>query len=76
MGQLKSKEVVFLADGAKHNWEIQCTNFPNSTGIRDVSLLSLSTTDYSQIKDLIRDVFRLSKVDNFDISLPLIHQFV
>lgn len=42
----------------------------NSTGIREISLLSLSTTDYSQIKELIRDVFRLSKVDNIDISLP------
>jgi len=35
MGQLKANEVVFLADGAKHNWDIQCTNFPDSTGILD-----------------------------------------
>ena len=35
MGQMKAKEIVFLADGAKHNWEIQKTNFPNATPILD-----------------------------------------
>ncbi len=35
MGQLQAEEVVFIADGAKHNWEIQQTNFPGSVGILD-----------------------------------------
>lgn len=35
MGQLKAKEVVFIADGAKHNWEIQLNNFSNATPILD-----------------------------------------
>jgi hypothetical protein len=35
MGQLLAKDVVFLADGAKHNWEIQKTNFPDATPILD-----------------------------------------
>jgi hypothetical protein len=35
MGQLKAKQVVFLADGAKSNWEIQKTNFPEAVGILD-----------------------------------------
>ena len=35
MGQLQAKDVVFLADGAKHNWEIQKTNFPDATPILD-----------------------------------------
>jgi len=35
MGQMKAKEVVFLADGAKHNWEVQQTNFPDAIPILD-----------------------------------------
>jgi hypothetical protein len=35
MGQLQAKEVVFIADGAKHNWEIQQNNFPGAVGILD-----------------------------------------
>ena len=35
MGQLKTEETVFIADGAKHNWEIQLDNFPGSTCILD-----------------------------------------
>ena len=35
MGQLQADEIVFIADGAKHNWEIQQTTFPGSTGILD-----------------------------------------
>ncbi len=35
MGHLLAKDVVFLADGAKHNWEIQKTNFPDATPILD-----------------------------------------
>jgi hypothetical protein len=35
MGQLKAKDIVFIADGAKHNWEVQITNFPDSIPILD-----------------------------------------
>lgn len=35
MGELQAKEVVFIADGVKHNWDIQQTNFPGSVGILD-----------------------------------------
>jgi hypothetical protein len=35
MGQLEAQKVVFIADGAHCNWEIQKTNFPGATGILD-----------------------------------------
>jgi hypothetical protein len=35
MGQLQADEVVFLADGARNNWDLQATNFPDSVGILD-----------------------------------------
>ena len=35
MGQLKAQQVVFLADGAKTNWEIQKTNFGEAVGVLD-----------------------------------------
>jgi len=35
MGQLEAENVVFLADGAKSNWEIQKTNFPEAIPILD-----------------------------------------
>jgi hypothetical protein len=35
MGQLQAQQVVFIADGAKHNWEIRQNNFPKSVGILD-----------------------------------------
>jgi len=35
MGQLQADEVAFIADGAKHNWDIQHTTFPGSVGILD-----------------------------------------
>ena len=35
MGQLEAENVVFLADGAKTNWEIQKTNFPEAIPILD-----------------------------------------
>ena len=35
MGQLQAEQVVCIADGAKHNWDIQQTNFPGSIGILD-----------------------------------------
>jgi len=35
MGQLQAEHVVFLGDGAKHNWEIQQTHFSGSTAVLD-----------------------------------------
>ena len=35
MGQLVAKEVAFLGDGARSNWEIQKTNFPGAVCILD-----------------------------------------
>ena len=35
MGQHFAKKLVFLADGAHTNWELQGTNFPGSVGILD-----------------------------------------
>jgi hypothetical protein len=35
MGQMKASEVVFIADGARTNWDIQRTNFPDAIGILD-----------------------------------------
>jgi len=36
MGQIQAGQVVFLADGAKHNWEIQMSNFHDAIAILDV----------------------------------------
>lgn len=36
MGQLQAKQVAFIADGAKHNWEIRMSNFPEAVEILDV----------------------------------------
>jgi hypothetical protein len=35
MGQLKAEKVVFIADGAHSNWEIQSNNFPEAVAILD-----------------------------------------
>lgn len=35
MGFIQAKQVVFIADGARHNWDIQQTNFPGSVGVLD-----------------------------------------
>jgi len=35
MGQLQAESVVFLGDGAKHNWELRQTHFAGSIGILD-----------------------------------------
>ena len=45
-------------------------NAVNLTGISEISLLSLSTTDYSEIKVLINKVMLLSKEYNINFSLP------
>jgi len=36
MGQIQADRVVFIADGAKHNWEIQMSNFHDAVAILDV----------------------------------------
>lgn len=36
MGQMKADQVIFIADGAKHNWEIQMSNFHDAIAILDV----------------------------------------
>jgi radical SAM family uncharacterized protein len=41
-----------------------------NTGISEISLLSLSTSDYSNIKDLINKVMLLSNKHNLSFSLP------
>ena len=40
------------------------------TGIGEISLLSLSTSDYSEIKDLLNKVMSLSEEYNLVFSLP------
>jgi len=35
MGQLEAEDIVFLTDGARSNWEIQMTNFPEAIPILD-----------------------------------------
>ncbi len=35
MGQLEAKKIIFLADGAKNNWEIRRTNFSGALEILD-----------------------------------------
>jgi hypothetical protein len=35
-GQLQAEHVVVIADGAKHNWELQLNNFPGAVAILDV----------------------------------------
>ncbi len=40
------------------------------TGIGEISLLSLSTTDHSEIKEILNKVMLLSKDDNLNFSLP------
>jgi hypothetical protein len=34
-GQMVCEQIVFIADGAKHNWEIQMNNFPDAVPILD-----------------------------------------
>ena len=36
MGQMNAAQVVFIADGARHNWEIQMDNFHDAIQILDV----------------------------------------
>lgn len=35
MGQLQANRLVYIADGAKHNWELRQTNFPEAVEILD-----------------------------------------
>ena len=58
MGQLKAKQVVFLGDGAKTNWEIQQTNFPEAIGILDFYHASEHLADFC---NLFRDASKGSR---------------
>jgi len=52
MGQLVGEKIVFIADGAKTNWEIQMTNFPEAVPILDFYHASEHLGDFCQlIKD-------------------------
>jgi hypothetical protein len=51
MGQLQADEVVFLADGAHNNWDLQATNFPDSVGILDFYHASEHLTAYCRLLD-------------------------
>ena len=46
MGQLMAERVLFIADGARHNWEIQLNNFPNAVQILDVYHAMEHLADY------------------------------
>jgi len=53
MGQLVSEKIVFLADGARTNWEIQMTNFPDAVPILDFYHASEHLGDFCKVmKDL------------------------
>lgn len=58
MGQLKAKQVVFLGDGAKTNWEIQITNFSEAIGILDFYHASEHLADFC---NLFRDPNKRSR---------------
>ena len=49
MGQLQAEKVLFIADGAKHNWEIQMTNFPDAIQILDVYHALEHLADYCDL---------------------------
>jgi hypothetical protein len=51
MGQLKADTVVFLADGAHNNWDLQATNFPDSVGILDFYHASEHLAAYCHLFD-------------------------
>ena len=48
MGQMKAKEIVFIADGAKHNWEIQMNTFPDAIPILDFYHASEHLMDFCE----------------------------
>ena len=52
MGQLKAKKVVFIAVGAKHNWEMQINNFPDTTCLFDFQHM---TEHLSEFCDLFKN---------------------
>ena len=51
MGQLQAETVVFLADGARNNWDLQATNFPDSVGILDFYHASEHLAAYCRLFD-------------------------
>lgn len=49
MGQHGAAEIVFVADGAHTNWELQKTNFPGSVGILDFYHASEHLGDFCRL---------------------------
>jgi hypothetical protein len=49
MGQLVAEKIVFLADGARTNWEIQMTNFPEAVPILDFYHASEHLGDFCKL---------------------------
>ena len=49
MGYLQAPESVFLADGARHNWDMQETHFPGSVPILDYYHATEHLADYCDL---------------------------
>ena len=50
MGFLQARETVFLADGARHNWDMQETHFPGSVPILDYYHAAEHLADYCDLQ--------------------------
>ena len=50
--------------------EAQCASLCSNTGYEELSLCSLSTSDYSQIEPLLNDLIRECEDKNVNLSLP------
>lgn len=50
--------------------EKQCKSIIDSSGYDEVSLCSLSTSDYSQIEELLNNLLSWTVKDNINVSLP------
>lgn len=48
----------------------QARNMVNKTGYDEISLVSLSTCDYSDIKGLVTDLIKEHGVNNTSVALP------
>ena len=53
--------VVFLADGAKTNWEIQQTNFPDAVGVLDYYHATEHLSDFCELLPDVHDRERVYK---------------
>ena len=45
-----------------------------STGYEEISLVSLSTCDYSQVRNMVQRVVKRAAPDHIGVSLPSLHQ--